>query len=204
MTRQTLELLGGRRELRRLRGDRHHRPLRQRAAQGSWSSAGRSSGQRCGAHQLAGGHRRARPASASSAPSCRWTTTSPIPRSARGRASARPRDRASSACITARPEQLHRVRGVDRAHAAARAACSSCATTTSRRRRWTRSWRLAHTVFNAGLGVPWEDNRQERRHFAPIVDWSRRLTAAGFRDTGKRLLQAHDPTDNVLMAFVKQ
>ena len=62
---------------------------------------------------------------------------------------------------------------------------------------------LAHTVFNAGLGVPWEVNRQERRHFAPIATWVDRLHAAGFRDAGQRLLQAHDPSDNTLMAFVK-
>ncbi len=63
---------------------------------------------------------------------------------------------------------------------------------------------LAHTVFNAGLRVPWEMNRKERRHFAPLAAWSQRLQAAGFRDTGRRLLQAHDPSDNTLMAFVKE
>lgn len=62
---------------------------------------------------------------------------------------------------------------------------------------------LAHAVFNAGLGVPWETNRDELRHFAPAAEWSRRLQAVGWRDTGKRLLQAHDPTDNMLMAFIK-
>lgn len=62
---------------------------------------------------------------------------------------------------------------------------------------------LAHAVFNAGLGVPWETNREELRHFTSVAEWSRRLTAAGFRDSGKRLKQAHDPSDNVLMAFVK-
>lgn len=61
---------------------------------------------------------------------------------------------------------------------------------------------LAHTVFNAGLGVPWDVNARERRHFAPVDEWSRRL-AQGFRDAGKRLYQAHDPSDNALMAFVK-
>src|SRR5262245_27456048 len=30
---------------------------------------------------------------------------------------------------------------------------------------------LAHTVFNAGLGEPWERNASERRHFAPIGHW---------------------------------
>jgi SAM-dependent methyltransferase len=62
---------------------------------------------------------------------------------------------------------------------------------------------LAHTVFNAGLDLPWETNRAERRHFAPVAEWSRRLQAAGFRDTGHRLLQAHDPTANTLMGFVR-
>jgi FAD/FMN-containing dehydrogenase/uncharacterized membrane protein YhaH (DUF805 family) len=63
---------------------------------------------------------------------------------------------------------------------------------------------LAHTVFNAGLGVPWAVNRAERRHFAPVDEWSRRLAAAGFEDTGRRLFQAHDPSLNALMAFVKR
>jgi FAD/FMN-containing dehydrogenase/uncharacterized membrane protein YhaH (DUF805 family)/SAM-dependent methyltransferase len=62
---------------------------------------------------------------------------------------------------------------------------------------------LAHTVFNAGLGVPWEVNRQERRHFAPLSSWVAHLGRAGLVDTGRRLLQAHDPTDNTLLAFVK-
>jgi FAD/FMN-containing dehydrogenase/SAM-dependent methyltransferase len=62
---------------------------------------------------------------------------------------------------------------------------------------------LAHTVFNAGLGVPWETNAQELRHFVPVQTWVERLQAAGFQDTGKRILQAHDPSLNVLMAFVK-
>ena len=63
---------------------------------------------------------------------------------------------------------------------------------------------LAHTVFNAGLGLPWEDNARELRHFVSIDEWVRRLKRAGFTDSGKRLLQAHDPSDNVLMAFVKE
>jgi SAM-dependent methyltransferase len=63
---------------------------------------------------------------------------------------------------------------------------------------------LAHTVFNAGLGVPWETNKKELRHFASVAEWSRRLEAAGFRDRGQRLLQANDPSDNTLMAFEKR
>jgi hypothetical protein len=63
---------------------------------------------------------------------------------------------------------------------------------------------LAHTVFNAGLGVPWETNAKELRHFAPVAEWADRLDRVGLRDTGRRLRQAHDPTDNILMSFVKQ
>lgn len=63
---------------------------------------------------------------------------------------------------------------------------------------------LVHTVFNAGLGVPWETNQQELRHFAPVSDWVQRLRAVGLVDSGKRLLQANDPSDNVLMSFVRE
>jgi FAD/FMN-containing dehydrogenase/uncharacterized membrane protein YhaH (DUF805 family) len=61
---------------------------------------------------------------------------------------------------------------------------------------------LAHTVFNAGLGVPWDTNAGELRHFAPIEQWSRYLAEHGFSDTGARILQAHDPSANTLMGFV--
>lgn len=63
---------------------------------------------------------------------------------------------------------------------------------------------LAHTVFNAGLNLPWESNKNELRYFTSADEWARRLNAAGFTDFGKRLLQAHDPTDNMLMKFVKR
>jgi FAD/FMN-containing dehydrogenase len=63
---------------------------------------------------------------------------------------------------------------------------------------------LAHTVFNAGLGEPWEVNARERRHFAPIGHWCQLLARAGLRDSGARLAQRHDPSDNLLMAFVKE
>jgi SAM-dependent methyltransferase len=62
---------------------------------------------------------------------------------------------------------------------------------------------LAHAVFNAGLGLPWAENHKERRHFAPIAEWSRRVEAAGLVDGGRRLAQAHDPSDNLLLAFTK-
>jgi len=63
---------------------------------------------------------------------------------------------------------------------------------------------LAHTVFNAGLGVPWATNRAELRFFRPIADWIDYLGQQGLRHTGPRLLQAHDPSDNVLLAFRKE
>lgn len=62
---------------------------------------------------------------------------------------------------------------------------------------------LAHTVFNAGLGVPWETNRKELRYFAPVATWSSYLEAWKLRDTGARILQPHDPSANTLMSFVK-
>ncbi|HJQ35794.1 MAG TPA: FAD-binding protein [Thermoanaerobaculia bacterium] len=60
---------------------------------------------------------------------------------------------------------------------------------------------LAHTVFNAGLGIPWDVNERELRHFAPISHWAQYLGDRGFADTGARILQAHDPSANTLMAF---
>src|SRR5471032_1278103 len=62
---------------------------------------------------------------------------------------------------------------------------------------------LAHTVFNAGLGERWETNRSELRHFTSADDWIARVQAAGFSHTGMRLTQQGDPSDNILMAFVR-
>jgi hypothetical protein len=60
-----------------------------------------------------------------------------------------------------------------------------------------------HSVFNAGLGEPWSVDAAEPRHFAPAATWSERLAGAGFVDSGQRLRQPGDPTDNLLMAFSK-
>jgi FAD/FMN-containing dehydrogenase len=60
---------------------------------------------------------------------------------------------------------------------------------------------LAHAVFNAGLGTPWETNVKELRHFRSIDEWVDILGRHGLESTGPRLLQAHDPTRNVLIAF---
>ena len=63
---------------------------------------------------------------------------------------------------------------------------------------------LAHTVFNAGLRFAWETNQEELRHFASVDTWSRYLEERGFKDTGQRLLQVNDPSDNTLLAFIKE
>jgi SAM-dependent methyltransferase len=63
---------------------------------------------------------------------------------------------------------------------------------------------LAHTVFNAGLGDSWETNVAELRYFEPVQTWVARLDAAGFDDSGARVLQANDPTDNTLLCFVRR
>jgi SAM-dependent methyltransferase len=63
---------------------------------------------------------------------------------------------------------------------------------------------LAHAVFNAGLGVPWTENEAELRFFRPIEDWIGYLGGRGLRSTQKQLLQANDPSDNVLFAFRKE
>ena len=61
---------------------------------------------------------------------------------------------------------------------------------------------LAHTVFNAGLGETWETNLAELRFFESAETWVERLQHAGFQDTGHRILQANDPTQNTLFCFV--
>ncbi len=62
---------------------------------------------------------------------------------------------------------------------------------------------LVHTVFNAGLGVDWEENQAELRLFEGVDFWVEQVVAAGFTDTQQRLLQANDPSLNTLLCFVK-
>jgi len=63
---------------------------------------------------------------------------------------------------------------------------------------------LAHTVFNVGLGVPWATNHAELRYFRPVEEWIALLARFGLKHTGERILQDHDPSDNVLMAVRKE
>ena len=63
---------------------------------------------------------------------------------------------------------------------------------------------LVHTLFNAGLAVPWAADRAEVRGFRPVAAWVLLLSEHGLDDLGPRLLQAHDPSANNLMAFRKR
>lgn len=62
---------------------------------------------------------------------------------------------------------------------------------------------VAHDVFNAGVGLSWEDNAAQVRAFRSVRGWTRFVEAAGFSVRGEALAQRYDPTDNLLLAFEK-
>lgn len=62
---------------------------------------------------------------------------------------------------------------------------------------------LAHDVFNAGLGIPWEENQQQVRNFFSLPRLEDYLGHRGFERVGEHLFQTHDPTQNALMVFAK-
>ena len=62
---------------------------------------------------------------------------------------------------------------------------------------------LVHTVFNLGLNVSWETDHAEYKSFKSIEEWSRLVSSYGFQDSGARILQDRDPSDNTLIAFTK-
>jgi ubiquinone/menaquinone biosynthesis C-methylase UbiE len=62
---------------------------------------------------------------------------------------------------------------------------------------------LVHTVFNLGLNVSWETDHSEFKSFKSIDEWSKILTSYGFKDSGIRILQDKDPSDNTLVSFTK-
>jgi SAM-dependent methyltransferase len=62
---------------------------------------------------------------------------------------------------------------------------------------------LVHTVFNLGLNVSYETDKAEFVSFKPITEWSTIITAYGFKDSGARILQDKDPSDNTLVSFIK-
>ena len=48
------------------------------------------------------------------------------------------------------------------------------------------------------------DQPRELRFFEPVATWVERLDGAGFKDSGHRVLQDNDPTDNMLLCFTRQ
>lgn len=62
---------------------------------------------------------------------------------------------------------------------------------------------LVHTVFNLGLGVSWDTDSLEFKSFKSIDAWSQIISAYGFKDSGERILQDKDPSDNTLVSFTK-
>jgi FAD/FMN-containing dehydrogenase/uncharacterized membrane protein YhaH (DUF805 family)/SAM-dependent methyltransferase len=62
---------------------------------------------------------------------------------------------------------------------------------------------LVHTVFNCGLGVPWNTNAAELRFFTGLDELIGKIEQHGLVPLTPRLRQPHDPTDNVLVAFRK-
>jgi SAM-dependent methyltransferase len=62
---------------------------------------------------------------------------------------------------------------------------------------------LVHTVFNLGLNVSYETDSSEFKSFKSINEWSKILTSYGFKDSGSRILQDKDPSDNTLVSFTK-
>lgn len=62
---------------------------------------------------------------------------------------------------------------------------------------------VVHTVFNLGLNVTWETDSGEFKSFKSIDEWSKIVSGFGFKDSGKRILQDNDPSDNTLISFTK-
>jgi hypothetical protein len=62
---------------------------------------------------------------------------------------------------------------------------------------------LAHDVFNAGVGIPWDRNEAQIRNFRSVADLTQYLESRGFRRQKTVRLQAGDPTQNTLMAFLR-
>lgn len=63
---------------------------------------------------------------------------------------------------------------------------------------------LVHTVRNLGLNVPWLTEVAEHRCFRSADEWGSLLGRHGFQDSGRRLYQFMDPSDNTLMRFTRK
>nr|WP_294942833.1 methyltransferase domain-containing protein [uncultured Mucilaginibacter sp.] len=62
---------------------------------------------------------------------------------------------------------------------------------------------LVHTVFNAGLNETYEFEARDFKNFKAADEWAAIIGKAGFKDSGARVLQDKDPSDNTLMHFNK-
>ncbi|MES2864966.1 MAG: methyltransferase domain-containing protein [Bacteroidota bacterium] len=62
---------------------------------------------------------------------------------------------------------------------------------------------LVHSVFNLGLNVSWETDNLEFKSFKSVDEWSKIISSYGFEDSGARILQDKDPSDNTLISFTK-
>jgi SAM-dependent methyltransferase len=63
---------------------------------------------------------------------------------------------------------------------------------------------LAHDVFNAGVGIGWDDNEAQIRNFRSLADLRDYLEARGFQRADRIEFQPGDPTRNGLMLFTKK
>ena len=62
---------------------------------------------------------------------------------------------------------------------------------------------LAHSTYNAGLGLPYGAELGEIRNLHPLTYWKGMMERAGFRHVGQDQTQEGDPTGNTLMTFEK-
>lgn len=62
---------------------------------------------------------------------------------------------------------------------------------------------LAHSTYNAGLQLSYDEELSEVRNLQPLEYWYRLMEQAGFKKIGSNHLQPGDPTGNTLMVFEK-
>jgi hypothetical protein len=58
-------------------------------------------------------------------------------------------------------------------------------------------------VFNAGVGITWDDNAAQIRNFRSLADLTAYLEARGFTRAETVRFQKGDPTKNGLMLLTK-
>jgi SAM-dependent methyltransferase len=63
---------------------------------------------------------------------------------------------------------------------------------------------LAHDVFNAGVGLSWDENHRQVRNFTSTKTLEQYLETKGFVRSGGTRLQDGDPTKNALMLFLRR